>query len=63
VEAEDPKGEQFGMNRLEEIVVLERSDEPHQMLARIDEAVRRHRGPVEATDDATMLVLKVGALH
>jgi hypothetical protein len=32
------------------------------MLARIDEAIRRHRGSVEAADDATMLVLKVGSL-
>jgi sigma-B regulation protein RsbU (phosphoserine phosphatase) len=61
VESENEHGEQFGMGRLEELLLRDKGDNPEVMLAGIDATIRAYRGPVEAADDATMLVLKVGA--
>jgi sigma-B regulation protein RsbU (phosphoserine phosphatase) len=61
VESENALGEQFGMGRLEALLLRDKGDNPDGMLAGIDAAVREYRGHVEAADDATMLVLKVGA--
>jgi len=58
VEAEDESGEPFGMERLEAVLSVHRSDDLAALIARVHEAVRAHRGPREADDDATMLALR-----
>jgi serine phosphatase RsbU (regulator of sigma subunit) len=58
VESENESGEPFGMDRLESILVEHRKSGLGGMLSAVDEAVRIHRGPVDAADDATMLVLR-----
>lgn len=58
VEAEDEAGEPFGMTRLEALLRVSRSLELEQMMGRVDAAVRLHRGPLEAADDATMVALR-----
>jgi serine phosphatase RsbU (regulator of sigma subunit) len=59
VEAEDESGEPFGMERLEAVLSVHRGDDLVGLLGQAHEAVRRHRGPHEAEDDATMLALRV----
>jgi len=59
VEAEDESGEPFGMERLEAVLGVHRGDDLDGLLGRVHEAVRSHRGPHEAEDDATMLALRV----
>jgi serine phosphatase RsbU (regulator of sigma subunit) len=59
VEAEDAHGEAFGQARLESILVRERDTSPTGLLARVEEALDRHRGAEEPSDDATMVVMRV----
>lgn len=59
-EAENAEGEPFGAERLPELLASERTHGPDDILRVIEEAVRAHRGAVEAADDATMVALKVG---
>jgi len=59
VEAEDESGEPFGTERLEAVLGVHRGDDLDGLLGRAHEAVRSHRGPHEAEDDATMLALRV----
>jgi serine phosphatase RsbU (regulator of sigma subunit) len=59
VEAEDETGEPFGMARLEAVLGVHRGEDLGGLLGRAHEAVRNHRGPREADDDATMLALRV----
>jgi serine phosphatase RsbU (regulator of sigma subunit) len=63
VDAENEGGESFGMGRLEALLVEERESDVARLLARVDQAVRAHRGGVDAADDATMVVLRVGRTH
>jgi serine phosphatase RsbU (regulator of sigma subunit) len=58
VEAENEAGEPFGDERLPELLAGADVDE---IIARVEAAVRAHRGRAEPADDATLLVLKVGA--
>jgi serine phosphatase RsbU (regulator of sigma subunit) len=58
VESEDETGEPFGMSRLEALLRVQRGRELGALLAQVDAAVREHRGPVEAADDATMVALR-----
>jgi serine phosphatase RsbU (regulator of sigma subunit) len=58
VEAEDESGEPFGTLRLEALLRLHHGQDLATLLGRVDAAVRTHRGPVEAADDATMVVLR-----
>jgi len=58
VEAEDESGEPFGMERLEALLGVHRSEDLDGLLGTAHEAVRTHRGPHEAADDATMLALR-----
>jgi sigma-B regulation protein RsbU (phosphoserine phosphatase) len=58
VETEDEAGEPFGMARLEAILRTTRGGELAALLAKIDAAVRAHRGNQEAADDATMVALR-----
>jgi sigma-B regulation protein RsbU (phosphoserine phosphatase) len=58
VEAEDESGEPFGMERLEAVLSVHRADDLAALVANVHEAVRTHRGPREADDDATLLALR-----
>jgi sigma-B regulation protein RsbU (phosphoserine phosphatase) len=58
VEAEDETGEPFGMSRLEALLKVHRGRDLVALLAQVDAAVREHRGPAEAADDATMVALR-----
>jgi serine phosphatase RsbU (regulator of sigma subunit) len=58
IEAEDEVDEPFGMARLEALLQVHRSEELPALLARVHAAVREHRGPTEAADDATMVALR-----
>jgi serine phosphatase RsbU (regulator of sigma subunit) len=58
VESENEAGEPFGMDRIESVLVEHRGSGLPGLLTAVDEAVRRHRGAVDAADDATMLVLR-----
>lgn len=60
VEAENPEGEPFGTERLQGTLLGEKDHGPEAVLARVEKALREHRGSAEAADDATMVVLKVG---
>jgi sigma-B regulation protein RsbU (phosphoserine phosphatase) len=58
VETEDETGEPFGMSRLEALLKVHRGRDLVALLAQVDAAVREHRGPAEAADDATMVALR-----
>jgi serine phosphatase RsbU (regulator of sigma subunit) len=58
VETEDESGEPFGTGRLEALLRLNHGHDLASLLVRVDAAVRAHRGPVEAADDATMVALR-----
>jgi serine phosphatase RsbU (regulator of sigma subunit) len=60
VEAEDAAGREFGQQRLEALLSDARTGSINEILTRVEDNVRDHRGAVEAADDATMLVLKIG---
>jgi serine phosphatase RsbU (regulator of sigma subunit) len=60
VEAENEAGEPFGEHRLHALLQQERSHGLDDILARVEAAVREHRGDAEAADDATMVVLRIG---
>jgi sigma-B regulation protein RsbU (phosphoserine phosphatase) len=60
VEAQNEAEEEFGMERLEELLIQERSKGLEGMLANVEKAISTHRGTVEAADDATMMLLKIG---
>jgi serine phosphatase RsbU (regulator of sigma subunit) len=60
VEAEDESGEPFGTDRLEAVLLEQHEHDVSALLARVDQATREHRGVVDAADDATMLVMRVG---
>jgi serine phosphatase RsbU (regulator of sigma subunit) len=58
VEAEDESDEPFGMARLEALLQLNQSQDLGALMARVNAAVREHRGPLEAADDATIVALR-----
>jgi serine phosphatase RsbU (regulator of sigma subunit) len=58
VESEDETGEPFGMSRLEALLKVQRGRDLATLLTQVDAAVREHRGPTEAADDATMVALR-----
>jgi serine phosphatase RsbU (regulator of sigma subunit) len=60
VESEDERGEPFGLARLEKLLADANQAPPEEILARIESAVRMHRGGAELLDDATVVVLRVG---
>ena len=61
IEAVNEAGEEFGMERLEALLVEERTGGLEGMLANIESAANRYRNGIEANDDATMMLLKIGA--
>lgn len=60
VESENPAGEPFGNDRLEQLLLRWRELGLDGILSAVEQAVRDHRGGREADDDATLVVLKVG---
>jgi serine phosphatase RsbU (regulator of sigma subunit) len=61
VEAEDGEGRAFGVERLEKLLLQERTAEIEVVLEKVQEALREHQGGDEAADDATLVVLRVPA--
>jgi len=59
VEAENPEGDPFGTERLEELLLARRLSGLPALLHDVDAAVRAHRGPRDAADDATMVVVRM----
>jgi serine phosphatase RsbU (regulator of sigma subunit) len=59
VEAEDERGEPFGIEKLEALLMKERASSPTGLLARVEESLHRHRGAQDPSDDATMVVLRL----
>jgi serine phosphatase RsbU (regulator of sigma subunit) len=62
VEAENGEGEWFGEQRLEALFEQASGGTPDELVTRIEQAIRAHRGQAEASDDATMLVLRVESI-
>lgn len=60
VDSENDKGEPFGAERLQQLLVAEGNSGLDSILARVEQAVREHRGGKEAADDATLVVLRIG---
>jgi serine phosphatase RsbU (regulator of sigma subunit) len=61
VEAEDERGQPFGAEKLEALLVSERGLSPTGLLACVEDSLHRHRGAQEPADDATMVVLRLGS--
>ncbi len=59
-EATDSADGEFGQQRLENLLIDAQKRSINEILARVEQETRQHRGDVEAADDATMLVLKFG---
>lgn len=59
VEAEDRSGQAFGVEKLQELLVMERTQEVEVLLAKVQEALTEHQGGDEAADDATLVVLQI----
>jgi serine phosphatase RsbU (regulator of sigma subunit) len=61
IETENAAAEEFGMDRLEALVVAERLKGLDGILSGVEKAIRDYRGNVEAADDATMMLVRIGA--
>jgi serine phosphatase RsbU (regulator of sigma subunit) len=62
IEAANAGGEEFGMKRLEALLVEERAGGLDNMLANIEKSVNQYRGGTEVADDATMMLLKIASM-
>lgn len=62
VETVNEAGEEFGMQQLEALLVEERARGLDGILAGVEAAINKYRGEIEAADDATMMLLKIGNL-
>jgi serine phosphatase RsbU (regulator of sigma subunit) len=60
VEAENVAGEMFGPEQLEDLLASTAGVSADQLLARVEGAVSRFRAGREPSDDATLMVVKVG---
>ncbi|MFB3852418.1 MAG: PP2C family protein-serine/threonine phosphatase [Vicinamibacterales bacterium] len=60
VEVENEKGDMFGSERLEALLVAGLKDGRADLLADVEEAIRGFKGSAELFDDATMMVLRMG---
>ena len=58
VEPENPYGEQFGEDRLKDLLVKYEAQESSEIIARVMEAVEQWTGSAELQDDMTMLVVR-----
>jgi serine phosphatase RsbU (regulator of sigma subunit) len=61
VEAGNKSGEEFGMERLAALIVDSRKLGLEEMLANVEKTVTEYRAGIEAADDATMMLLRVGS--
>ncbi len=59
-EAEDLRGEAFGSEKLEALLVGARGFSPTGLLASVEQSLHHHRGGQEAADDATMVLFRLG---
>jgi len=59
IEARNPQGEQFGEDRLRELLAEYSLLPPGALADRIYEAVRQHSQDTAQQDDITLLILKV----
>jgi sigma-B regulation protein RsbU (phosphoserine phosphatase) len=59
VEAEDERGDMFGIDRLESLLVAEHQAGVDDLLDRVERTVREFRGAAEPFDDATMMALRL----
>jgi sigma-B regulation protein RsbU (phosphoserine phosphatase) len=59
VEAEDDRGEQFGAERVEAILIEEHGRGIDAVLERIERDVNAFRGAVDALDDATLMAMRI----
>jgi len=62
VEAENAAGVPFGLERLQVLLVELRGGRAENVLSSIEQRLNEHRAGLESSDDATMMVLKVGAV-
>ncbi len=60
VETGDESGRDFSLKRLESLLLEAHTSGINDILARVETETRQFRGEIEAADDATMLVLKMG---
>jgi serine phosphatase RsbU (regulator of sigma subunit) len=60
-EVENEKGEMFGSDRLEALLVKHHEEGVDALLAHIEQEVLQFRGAADLFDDATMMVLRLGA--
>lgn len=61
VENENETGEPFGTERLRDLALSRRQLDPGELIAAVEGAARDFRGSHEPDDDATMMILKLGA--
>jgi len=62
IDMEDRQGEIFGYERLEESLSRCSKQGLGDVLSGVESALSGHRDNMEAADDATMMVLKIGTL-
>jgi sigma-B regulation protein RsbU (phosphoserine phosphatase) len=60
-EVENEQGEMFGSDRLEALLAKHHQEGVDAILAHIEQAVLEFRGAADLFDDATMMVLRLGA--
>jgi len=60
-EVENERGEMFGSERLEELLIEHHREGVDALLAHIEQEVLTFRGAADLFDDATMMVLRLGA--
>jgi sigma-B regulation protein RsbU (phosphoserine phosphatase) len=60
VEAENAAGDMFGPERLEQALATAAGQGADQVMVAVESQITRFRSGVELTDDATMMVVKVG---
>jgi serine phosphatase RsbU (regulator of sigma subunit) len=60
VETENAHEEEFGMERLERLLLRERERGFESILANVEKVACEFRGDVEAADDATMALVRIG---
>ncbi len=60
-EVENERGEMFGSDRLEELLLEHHKEGVDALLAHIEQEVLAFRGAADLFDDATMMVLRLGA--
>jgi sigma-B regulation protein RsbU (phosphoserine phosphatase) len=60
-EAENPQGEEFGTGRLERLLLAECQSSFDAILARVEAATKEHLAGRDAPDDATMMLVSIGA--